>query len=159
MLGSSALLEQGLSLDLSELELDQLVVWGETSQRSKSLATLCLTAVVDKPSRREGHFERLATIIGGQMSERLSRLTEHHTTEKNESGKKLEAERHQPGSVFLGGAGATNVVGAVVDPEGDHDTGSDGKLLQADQSTSDFWWSAFGVVHWHDHGQGTDTHT
>jgi len=69
VLGSGALLEQRLCLDLGELKLDQLVVWGETAQGSESLAALCLTAVVDKPSRGEGHFGRLATSIDGQMSE------------------------------------------------------------------------------------------
>lgn len=59
----------------------------------------------------------------------------------------------------MSGTSAANVVGAVVDPETDHDTSGNGKLLKTDQRTADLWRCDFGVVHGNNHGERTDSHT
>lgn len=93
-----SLLEEGLSLDLKELKLDELVVLGETSETGEVGSGFGLTAVVDKPARREWH--------------------EGHTAEKNQTRNDLQANGDEPGGVgLLAALGAADVVGSVVDPD------------------------------------------
>ena len=55
VLGHGALLEQRLSLDLSVLELNELVVLAKTAKAGESLAGFGFASVMFKPSRGEGH--------------------------------------------------------------------------------------------------------
>lgn len=121
------LLEERLGLDLEELELDGLVLGRGAAQLGQHAARLVLAAVVDEPPRREGH--------------------EDHAEEEDQRRHQLQAQRHQPGRVALGVAGAADVVGSVVDPERDHDTELNRELLDADQHATDFGRGTFGVVY------------
>jgi hypothetical protein len=92
-LGDGALLEQRLGLDLEELDLDQLVVRRQVAQVRQDPARLVLAAVVDEPTRREGH--------------------EDHAHEQDRGRAQLEAGRHEPGGVGLTLAGAADEVSAA----------------------------------------------
>lgn len=117
-LGNGALLKHGLSLDLEELEFDQLVVRGKITERGEVLAGLVFPVVVHQPTRRKGHPD--------------------HTDEQDKCWDKLDANGHQPGCVGLGfDRGAANVVCSVVDPETDHDAKGNSELLKCDESTTD----------------------
>jgi hypothetical protein len=116
LLGNAALLEHGLGLDLEEFELNQFVVLGKLTEGGEGAASFVFTAVVDEPSRRERHPK--------------------HTDEKNGSGYELNADGHEPGSIGLIVAGSADVVGSIVDPEGDHDTEGNGQLLAGYKSTT-----------------------
>lgn len=50
---------------------------------------------------------------------------EQNTNPEDDGGNKLESQRDTPCSGALSFTRAANVVGAIVDPEGDHDTESD----------------------------------
>lgn len=54
VLGSSALFEERLSLDLEKFELDKFVILRKTTETGKRLACLGLAIMVNKPSGREG---------------------------------------------------------------------------------------------------------
>lgn len=98
VLGDSPLLEERLSLDLKELELDELVVLGESSQTGEVGSSFRLAAVVDEPTGREWH--------------------EGHTAEENQARDDLEADGDEPGGIGLFAAlGAADVVGSVVNPD------------------------------------------
>jgi hypothetical protein len=74
---------------------------------------------VHQPTRREGHPD--------------------HADKKDDSGEQLKTDRNQPGCVRLSlDSGATNVVCSIVDPETDHNSKGDSKLLQSYKSTSNF---------------------
>jgi len=51
------------------------------------------------------------------------------------------------------------MLGAVVQPECNHDTDSNSKLLQSDESASDIRWSKFAQVQGNDHGQHANRKT
>jgi len=55
--------------------------------------------------------------------------------------------------MYLSCAGAADVVGSVVNPEGNHNAEADGELLERDQRTANLWGCHFGVVHGDDHGE------
>lgn len=95
-LGDGALLKQRLCLDLEELELDQFVVLGQAAEVRQHLAGFLLTAVVDQPTRREGH--------------------EDHADEEDDGRGELQAGRDQPGRVSLGleGGAADEVCAAAL---------------------------------------------
>lgn len=94
MLGNGSLLEHRLRLDLKELKLDELVVLGEVSEGREIASGLLFAAVMDEPTRREGH--------------------EGHTTKENQARGDLETDGHEPSGIRLFTAlGATNVVGAA----------------------------------------------
>ena len=71
---------------------------------------------------------------------------EDHPHPERKAGDQLQTDGHEPGGVGLGGASAADVVGAVVDPEGDHDAGSNGELLEGDKGAADFRGGDFSVV-------------
>jgi hypothetical protein len=72
---------------------------------------------MDKPSRRERHPE--------------------HSDEQDCSRRELEADRYEPRGVGLSLYGsAANVVGSIVDPERDHNSKGNGKLLASYESTT-----------------------
>jgi len=139
-LGQRLLLEETLSADLCVLKLDELVLLGEAAKIGEYTARLCFTAVMDEPTGRERH--------------------EDHTSTEKHSGSQLQSEREKPSSLLLSvSPGATDVVGAVVDPETDHDTQGNAQLLKTHKRTSYLGRCDLGVVHGDNHGQGTDTHT
>lgn len=126
--------------DLGVLKLDEFVFLGKTTKVGEYTACLGFTAVVDEPTRRERH--------------------ENHTSTKKHSRGELQGEREEPSSFLLSvSSSATDVIGAVVDPETDHDTQCDTQLLKTNKRTSNLWRRDLGVVHGDNHGQGTDSHT
>lgn len=70
---------------------------------------------------------------------------EKNTDAENDGRNELKSKRKTPCSFALCRASAADVVGAVVDPEGDHDTERDGELLESDETTSHFWWCELGA--------------
>lgn len=125
------LLEHRLGLDLEELQFDGLVIKRSAlaTQFGNDAARLLLAAVVDKPTRRVRH--------------------EKHTDEQNDRRRQLQAQRDQPGGLALGVSSAADVVGAVVDPEGNHDSKLDRELLDTNQHASNFRRRALGVIYKH----------
>jgi hypothetical protein len=79
LLGDGALLEQRLGLDLEEFELNQFMIFGQSSQAREVLSSFGLATVVYEPTRREGH--------------------ECHAAEENEAGCDLEADWNEPSCV------------------------------------------------------------
>lgn len=71
---------------------------------------------------------------------------EEHAYSQCNAGDELQADGNEPGGVGLGGAGAADIVGAVVDPEGYHDAGGDGELLEGDEGAANFRGSNLGIV-------------
>ena len=55
-----------------------------------------------------------------------------HANTKNDGREELEAQRDQPRRVRLTFARAADVIGAVIDPESNHDTSGNSHLLHAD---------------------------
>ena len=133
------LLKQALSANLSVFEFDEFVVLVQTTEACENAASLVFFAVVNEPTRREGH--------------------ENHTDAKKDGRSKLESEGKKPCSLLLFPASATNVVGTIVDPETDHDTKRNAQLLETDKSATDFGRRNLGIVHGYNHGERTDTHT
>ena len=80
-LGNGALFEERLSLDLTELELNQFVMFGQASESGKGCNGLLFPAVVCQPTRRERH--------------------KHDTEAQDKRREKLKAERNEPCCVFL----------------------------------------------------------
>lgn len=68
----------------------------------------------------------------------------------------MEADGEEPRSVRLGFASAADVVGAVVDPEADHDAGGDGELLEGDEAAAHFGRGDFSIVIGDIDGHGAD---
>ena len=54
---------------------------------------------------------------------------------------------------------SANKVGAIVDPERNHNTEANSQLLKGNQRATDFRWCDFGIVHGYDHREGPHTHT
>ena len=133
------LLEQGLSLDLQELELDEVVVDIEIPQFGERSACVLFVAVVDEPPGCEWH--------------------ENHTNDEDEGWGKLQCKRNKPCPIGLVLPCTTDIVAAIVDPERDQNAELNSELLQSDQKTPQFWGSTFGDVHGNDHGEGANTHS
>lgn len=108
-LSECALLRESLSLDLEVLDLDQLVLDWKLAEPCKGLDTLLLATNLDQPTWREGH--------------------EPDTESENAGWDTLYNGWKSPGHIRLFLAGATDVVGSVTDPEGDHDTKNGSELL------------------------------
>lgn len=82
VLGDAALLEEGLRLDLEELELDKFVIGREVAEVGEDGPGLLLAAVMEEPSRGEGHPD--------------------HADEEDDGGDDLDADGNEPGGVGLG---------------------------------------------------------
>jgi len=139
VLSDCALLEHGLSPDLHEFELDELVVRRQPAKASQRLASFGLAVVVNEPPRRERH--------------------EQHANAEDDRRSQLQAQWDQPRGLGLGLTNASNVVGTIVDPVRDHNSRGDSKLLETDKRATDFWWCTFGIVHRDNHGQAANAHT
>jgi hypothetical protein len=108
--GNAAFLEQGLSLNLKEFQLDKLMIDREVTKGCEVLPSFFLTVMVHQPTWGEGHPD--------------------HADDEDESWNELKADGYQPCCVGLRlECGAANVVGSIIDPETDHDAKRDGKLL------------------------------
>jgi hypothetical protein len=92
-LRDAALLEERLGLDLEELELDELVALGKVAQVGEDLTGLLLAAVVEQPSRGEGHPD--------------------HADEEDDGRAELQTDGDEPGSVGLALVGAADEVAAA----------------------------------------------
>lgn len=92
----SALLEEGLRLNLKEFERNELVVLWKGTKGSESVDGILLTTVMAQPTWRERH--------------------EDHTNTKKNSRSKLKSQRNEPSSIFLGLTSSTNVIGSVINP-------------------------------------------
>ena len=76
---------------------------------------------------------------------------EDHANTKNDGREELEAQRDQPRRVRLTFARAADVIGAVIDPESNHDTSGNSHLLHADHGASNFRRRTLCIVHRYDH--------
>jgi hypothetical protein len=134
-------LELDLSLDLEELELDKSIVLGQSSEASEDVESLGFSSLRHQELQYMNEQECKAAEGGRsvQVSSSPSRATEeastnprrvghpHHSETKNQAGEELERERDSPGCLLLAVSGTSNIVGAVVDPEGEHDALAKGK--------------------------------
>jgi hypothetical protein len=94
VLGDAALLEEGLGLDLEELELDEFVIGREVAEVGEDGPGLLLAAVVEEPAGGEGHPD--------------------HADEEDDGRDNLDTDRDEPGGVGLGLLrGASDVVAAA----------------------------------------------
>ncbi len=135
----STLFGKGLGLDLEVLDLNQLVLHWEFSQPSESLQSLLLTADLNEPSWREWH--------------------EPDANGENDSWTSLDDGRHTPCHVGLALAGAANVVGAVTDPERNHNTENGGELVEGDEEAAHLWCGKLSVIEWANSREDADTDT
>lgn len=108
-LSECALLREGLGLDLEIFDLDQLMLDWELAEPCKGLETLLLATDLDQPTWREWH--------------------EPDAESENAGWDTLNDGWKSPGHVGLSLAGATDVVGSVTDPEGNHDTENGSELV------------------------------
>ena len=91
--------------------MHKVIIWGEVPRSAENLESLIITALVHEPTRREWH--------------------EQDSNTQNNGRNKLKRNWDAPRSLTLSSSHATNVVGSVVDPEGNHDTEGDCELLQS----------------------------
>lgn len=135
MFGDRALLEERLGPDLCELKLNELVVLGQTAKLGQGTFRIRLSVVMDKPTTRISKKKTPSKALP-ENSPRAEGH-EHHSDTENNSRRQLQAQRNEPGRVLLSTACAADVVGSVVNPEGNHDAKRDGQLLQTHQGSSD----------------------
>jgi len=71
---------------------------------------------------------------------------ERHARKQNQSREELQTNGDEPGGVGLRRTRAADVVGTVVDPEGDQNPETDGELLEGDKGAANFRGSDFCVA-------------
>lgn len=108
-----------------KLDLNQIVLLGQMPGIGKDMECFIVSALVHEPPRGEWH--------------------EKDTDTEDNSGDELEGEWNSPCRFMLTLSGATDEVGAVVNPKGDHDTERDGELLEGDERAANFWGGEFGA--------------
>jgi hypothetical protein len=126
ILPEDAFLKDTLSLDLKQLDLNKLVVGIGATQACEGLDRVVHAALLDEPARGVGE--------------------EPDADGEDDSGNALDYEREAPCPVGLAFAGAADVVRAVGDPVGNHDSDRDSELLHGDEQASDLGGCELGVV-------------
>lgn len=90
ILSNRSLLEFRLSLDFKELNLNKLMILWQAAKFRKGSARLSFSAMMDKPTRGEGH--------------------EDHSCHEDQGREKLKGKRNHPRGVALTSASATDVI-------------------------------------------------
>lgn len=133
------LLENSSRLDLQKFHVDVAVIGRNSSQPDQRLHGFFFAALAHKPSRAEWKEE----CSNGQDQGRQA----------------LKRKRKSPRNGALTISGATDVLSTIIEPERNHDSDSNAKLLQGDQATTQIWRGELTEIERDNHGKHTNGKT